>query len=97
MVKGKKVTTKICKKCHLELDISNFYKFDRMKDGHINECKSCKNKHNRVYDKMPNASAIKLGKKRAQIVKYGNDVAEIFDSVNKYDDDFSGIPEYLKG
>jgi len=33
--------TKICKVCHKELDISEFYEHKKMEDGHLNKCKSC--------------------------------------------------------
>lgn len=33
--------TKTCFKCNKEKSIDDFYKHSRMKDGHLNKCKSC--------------------------------------------------------
>ena len=32
---------KVCRECNVEKDLSEFYKHDRMADGHLNKCKSC--------------------------------------------------------
>lgn len=33
--------TKICFKCNVEKEITEFYKQPAMKDGHVNKCKTC--------------------------------------------------------
>ena len=32
---------KVCRDCHVEKDLSEFYKHARMGDGYLNKCKSC--------------------------------------------------------
>ena len=40
---------KICNKCKEEKDIKLFYKDKRMKDGHLNHCKQCKQLSNKAW------------------------------------------------
>jgi len=48
------IMTKICFRCELELDISNFYHSQRNRDGYANVCKKCwnirRNKNERLVD-----------------------------------------------
>lgn len=39
---------KVCKDCHIEKELYDFPKNKQMKDGHINQCKSCRS----VYLKL---------------------------------------------
>lgn len=32
---------KVCSSCNVEKNLSDFYKMERMKDGHLNKCKEC--------------------------------------------------------
>ena len=41
--------TKICKKCGRELPLSEFYKHEKHKDGHRNECKECNLQRQKQY------------------------------------------------
>lgn len=48
------MSTKICFKCGVEKDLSEFYKHKNMPDGHVNKCKSCNKLDNlkNYQDKM---------------------------------------------
>jgi len=43
------MTTKVCKDCHKEKELYEFPKHKQMKDGHLNQCKVCKNDYLRKY------------------------------------------------
>lgn len=43
------MTTKVCKDCHEEKNLVEFPKHTQMKDGHLNQCKVCKNKYLKRY------------------------------------------------
>ena len=43
------MTTKVCKDCHKEKEFDEFPKHKQMKDGHLNQCKVCKNDYLRKY------------------------------------------------
>jgi hypothetical protein len=43
------MTTKVCKDCHREKELGEFPKHKQMKDGHLNQCKACKNDYLRKY------------------------------------------------
>lgn len=55
--------TKVCKKCELELDISNFYRNSTYKDGYSSKCKKCQ----RIADKR------KYEANKEKYQKYGRD------------------------
>ena len=40
---------KICNKCNLEKEYSEFYKNSRHKDRHMNQCKECKKQYAVLY------------------------------------------------
>lgn len=44
---------KTCTKCGRTLDISQFHKDKRNKDGHVNQCKDCVNAYTAAYDARP--------------------------------------------
>ena len=39
---------KTCSKCHVQMDLSQFYKSKRAKDGYISWCRGCNNKHRKL-------------------------------------------------
>lgn len=43
------MTTKVCKDCHIEKELDKFPKHKQMKDGHLNQCRVCKNDYLRKY------------------------------------------------
>ena len=43
------MTTKVCKDCHREKELDEFPKHKQMKDGHLNQCRMCKNDYIRKY------------------------------------------------
>ena len=44
---------KICFRCNIEKDLSEFYKHKQMSDGHLNKCKKCtKNDSIKTYNKL---------------------------------------------
>ena len=43
------MTTKVCKDCHREKELDEFPKHKQMKDGHLNQCRMCKNKYLKKY------------------------------------------------
>lgn len=43
------MTTKVCKDCHEEKVLDEFPKHKQMKDGHLNQCRVCKNKYLKKY------------------------------------------------
>lgn len=45
--------TKTCTKCEKELDLTEFYKAKRNKDGLFNVCKKCHQKRNRPHLNNP--------------------------------------------
>ena len=42
-------TTKVCKDCHIEKEFDEFPRHKQMKDGHLNQCRECKNKYLKKY------------------------------------------------
>lgn len=45
------MTRKVCKDCHEEKELEDFPKHKQMKDGHLNQCKVCKNNYLKKYSK----------------------------------------------
>lgn len=43
------MTTKVCKVCHEEKELDEFPKHKQMKDGHLNQCRVCKNNYLKKY------------------------------------------------
>lgn len=43
------MTTKVCKDCREEKELVEFPKHKQMKDGHLNQCRICKNKYLKKY------------------------------------------------
>jgi len=43
------MTTKVCKDCHEEKNLIEFPKHKQMKDGHLNQCRVCKNNYLKRY------------------------------------------------
>lgn len=43
------MTTKVCKDCHREKELGEFPNHKQMKDGHLNQCRVCKNKYLKKY------------------------------------------------
>jgi hypothetical protein len=60
---------KTCFKCKSTLDLSEFYKHPRMKDGHLNKCKACtiKDSENRRQIKEKDIEWFLLERKRHRI------------------------------
>lgn len=53
---------KPCKVCGIEKSLDEFHRCKKMKDGHLNSCKICRNKANKEYEKT-NKIKIRLSKK----------------------------------
>ena len=50
---------KTCRECNIEMPLSEFYKHQRMKDGHLNKCKTCVKARITLYtDKNPDKRKI---------------------------------------
>jgi len=43
------MTTKVCKHCQIEKELVEFPRHGQMKDGHLNQCRECKNKYLKKY------------------------------------------------
>lgn len=58
------MSTKTCKWCHETKSINDFPKHSRMKDGHLNQCWSCRCAYLSQYRKTPSGKASRQKEKQ---------------------------------
>ena len=63
-----KITTKICFRCGIEKPITDYYKHNQMKDGHLNKCKACTKKDSikRHHEKSKDNEWVESERERAK-------------------------------
>lgn len=64
------MTTKTCNKCHIEKDISEYYKNSSRKDGYNYTCKKCQMELNDKNRRESQASWKRINKNRKLITRY---------------------------
>jgi hypothetical protein len=88
--------TKICSKCEIEKEISEFHNDSRKKDGHYSACKKCVISRVRNYADN-NKEKIRLSNKnyreshKEKIIKYREDNKDYYKEYNK-----KYLPEYYR-
>jgi len=73
------MTTKVCKECHEEKNLVEFPKHKQMKDGHLNQCKSCKSNYQKKYGQDNKERLLLYAKKR-----YEDNTEQIKERVRKH-------------
>lgn len=56
---------KVCLDCNVEKSFLEFYKHSKMKDGHLNKCKSCVKKRVTIYREKNIENVKKYDQQRA--------------------------------
>ena len=58
---------KVCRECNIEKPLTEFYKHERMADGHLNKCKEC-NKKDALEHRLKNIEKVReYDKRRAKL------------------------------
>lgn len=60
------MSSKICFKCNVDKDLSEYYKHKQMGDGHLNKCKSCAKIDSKKQTEINTATPEGLEKERAR-------------------------------